>query len=66
MAEECVICFDEKEAGQQVRELLCGHQFHPQCIDDWLVRVPTCPICRKPAQGEPSGEPSQSAGTSGN
>ena len=27
-------------------EYLCGHEFHVDCIQTWLLRSPTCPNCR--------------------
>jgi hypothetical protein len=27
--------------------LSCGHMFHAECIEQWLHRVPTCPLCRQ-------------------
>jgi Ring finger domain len=41
----CSICTDDFERGQDVRVLPCGHQFHPACIDPWLLNVSgTCPL----------------------
>ncbi|KAE9961392.1 hypothetical protein BLS_002239 [Venturia inaequalis] len=43
----CSICTDDFEKGQDVRVLPCKHQFHPACIDPWLLNVSgTCPLCR--------------------
>lgn len=25
----------------------CGHAFHSCCMDQWLKRTPTCPLCRR-------------------
>jgi hypothetical protein len=41
----CSICTDDFERGQDVRVLPCHHQFHPTCIDPWLLNVSgTCPL----------------------
>jgi hypothetical protein len=41
----CSICTDDFERGQDVRVLPCNHQFHPACIDPWLLNVSgTCPL----------------------
>lgn len=41
----CPICTDDFVRGQDVRVLPCQHQFHPDCIDPWLVNVSgTCPL----------------------
>ncbi|KAJ5673767.1 hypothetical protein N7462_009206 [Penicillium macrosclerotiorum] len=43
----CPICTDDFIKGQDLRVLPCSHQFHPECIDPWLVNVSgTCPLCR--------------------
>ncbi|KAJ0250846.1 RING-H2 finger protein ATL14 [Hirschfeldia incana] len=44
---ECVVCIDGFRRGQWCRKLPgCGHVFHRKCVDFWLVKVGTCPICR--------------------
>lgn len=41
----CPICTDDFVKGQDMRVLPCNHQFHPECIDPWLVNVSgTCPL----------------------
>lgn len=41
----CSICTEDFERGQDVRVLPCKHQFHPACIDPWLLNVSgTCPL----------------------
>ncbi|RMJ21113.1 RING finger domain protein [Aspergillus sp. HF37] len=43
----CPICTDDFVKGQDIRVLPCNHQFHPDCVDPWLVNVSgTCPMCR--------------------
>lgn len=45
----CAICLEEYESGTSVvRELPCGHIFHPQCIDTSLTQSSClCPLCKK-------------------
>ncbi|XP_021906063.1 NEP1-interacting protein 2-like isoform X2 [Carica papaya] len=44
----CSICLQEVKDGEMGRKLpQCGHLFHITCIDEWLVRQGSCPMCRK-------------------
>ncbi|EXB50310.1 NEP1-interacting protein-like 1 [Morus notabilis] len=43
----CSICLQEVKREESVRRLPnCGHFFHLDCIDQWLMRQGSCPICR--------------------
>lgn len=42
---KCVVCLGDYEEGDQLRRLACGHQFHVECVDEWLKRHRTCPLC---------------------
>ncbi|KAG6005805.1 hypothetical protein E4U43_000540 [Claviceps pusilla] len=43
----CSICTEDFKVGEDVRVLPCNHQFHPHCVDPWLINVSgTCPLCR--------------------
>ena len=44
---ECVICFANIENVQDIRLLNCQHLFHDECIDKWLQKKPSCPVCKK-------------------
>lgn len=44
--DECSICTDEM-ANQRCK-LPCGHAFHALCVEKWLRRVHSCPLCRQP------------------
>eukprot|EP01016_Furgasonia_blochmanni_P033773 TRINITY_DN3564_c0_g1_i3.p1 TRINITY_DN3564_c0_g1~~TRINITY_DN3564_c0_g1_i3.p1 ORF type:complete len:394 (+),score=63.80 TRINITY_DN3564_c0_g1_i3:708-1889(+) len=44
--QKCIICLCDFEDGDTVRTLTCLHQFHPQCIDQWLEQKGQCPVCR--------------------
>ncbi|KAF3939830.1 hypothetical protein ABW19_dt0204427 [Dactylella cylindrospora] len=43
---ECVICFEEFEAGDVIARLECFCRYHKKCIQDWFGRKEnaTCPI----------------------
>ncbi|KAI3444419.1 hypothetical protein Pfo_001084 [Paulownia fortunei] len=43
----CSICLEEYHAKDTVKCLpQCGHYFHAECIDQWLQKNTTCPVCR--------------------
>lgn len=47
--EPCCICQEEYTAGDIMGLLDCGHEFHTNCIKQWLVLKNTCPICKMTA-----------------
>ncbi|KAH7155250.1 hypothetical protein B0J13DRAFT_437522 [Dactylonectria estremocensis] len=56
----CSICTEDFRMGEDVRVLPCQHQYHPACVDPWLINVSgTCPLCRfdlRPGKGAKSQE----------
>lgn len=44
---ECVICFDAIVNKSNCRMLSCFHIFHRDCIDNWLIKIASCPMCNK-------------------
>nr|DAD40698.1 TPA_asm: hypothetical protein HUJ06_015021 [Nelumbo nucifera] len=43
----CAICLEGIRPGEQCRVLPgCTHVFHVECVDPWLTRSLTCPVCR--------------------
>ncbi|KAL3738313.1 hypothetical protein ACJRO7_019787 [Eucalyptus globulus] len=43
----CAICLSEYQPKETLRTIpTCGHYFHVQCIDHWLGRNASCPMCR--------------------
>jgi len=49
--EECIICLDDVET--EWRQLECQHQYHKQCIEDWITIKATCPLCMKSINDSP-------------
>ncbi|CAH3110223.1 unnamed protein product [Pocillopora meandrina] len=45
-SEVCAVCLDEFQNNQLVRTLPCGHEFHCECVDRWLLAKRTCPLCK--------------------
>lgn len=47
----CSICLGEYQEKEVLRIMpKCGHNFHLSCIDVWLRKQSTCPVCRFPVQ----------------
>uniref|UniRef100_A0A1J3K2D5 RING-type E3 ubiquitin transferase n=1 Tax=Noccaea caerulescens TaxID=107243 RepID=A0A1J3K2D5_NOCCA len=44
--EPCCICQEEYTEGEDMGTLECGHDFHSQCIKEWLKQKNLCPICK--------------------
>lgn len=48
---QCVICLADYKEQELLRIMpKCGHTFHLGCIDLWLRKQSTCPVCRLPLQ----------------
>jgi hypothetical protein len=48
---QCAICLSGTQQSRNhprrfLKQLPCGHAFHPRCIDRWLNTRVTCPLCR--------------------
>ncbi|KAK9989065.1 hypothetical protein SO802_029304 [Lithocarpus litseifolius] len=43
----CSICLADYKDTDVLRFLpYCGHLFHVECVDSWLLLHATCPVCR--------------------
>ena len=40
----CSICLESLESDINVT--VCAHKFHTDCLNEWIARNPSCPICR--------------------
>lgn len=56
LEERCQVCLTDYQEGEIVRKLAsCGHLYHQDCIDTWLLKGKNnCPLCR--SKGVPSPE----------
>lgn len=44
----CAVCLTSYESGDKLRVLPCGHRFHCDCVDRWLLQQSnSCPLCSK-------------------
>ncbi|KAK7251684.1 hypothetical protein RIF29_35088 [Crotalaria pallida] len=44
---KCSICQDEYEANDELGKLNCGHNYHFQCIKQWVAHKNFCPVCKQ-------------------
>jgi E3 ubiquitin-protein ligase Arkadia len=47
--EPCCVCQEEYKSGDDLGKLECGHDFHTDCIKQWLMQKNLCPICKTTA-----------------
>ncbi|XP_024977479.1 E3 ubiquitin ligase BIG BROTHER-like isoform X4 [Cynara cardunculus var. scolymus] len=43
----CVVCQENFKFGKRLITLPCSHQYHSECIIDWLKIKKICPMCQK-------------------
>ena len=42
----CSVCLENYSIDEQKKILPCFHNFHENCIDQWLLQNGSCPICK--------------------
>ncbi|KAE9609358.1 putative transcription factor C2H2 family [Lupinus albus] len=45
-ADPCCVCQENYGDGDDTGRLDCGHDFHSNCIKQWLMHKNLCPICK--------------------
>ncbi|KAF8751374.1 hypothetical protein HU200_012045 [Digitaria exilis] len=54
----CSICLSEYRDGEMLRVMPeCRHRFHVACLDAWLRRSGSCPVCRSSPIPTPTATP---------
>jgi hypothetical protein len=43
--EDCFVCREEFIKGDKMKQLLCGHYFCEDCINNWFKNNKKCPVC---------------------
>lgn len=62
----CAICLTKIAEHDRIRRLpACKHEFHRPCIDQWLLRMASCPLCLAPVTGGSSLSSSQDSVATG-
>lgn len=47
LEDNCTVCLVEFVHSDVCRYTPCFHYFHINCLEQWLKKHETCPICRK-------------------
>ena len=47
LGEQCAVCRCEYDDDDIVRILPCRHAEHAECLDQWLLRNRSCPLCQR-------------------
>ncbi|GFP79638.1 probable E3 ubiquitin-protein ligase hip1 [Phtheirospermum japonicum] len=45
----CVVCQTDYGHEESIGVLDCGHEYHRECIKQWLVMKNSCPVCKSTA-----------------
>jgi len=44
--DSCCICMEKFKENEKIRFIKCNHIFHKFCLDEWLSKAKTCPLCK--------------------
>ena len=44
---ECNICYEKVDNKNIIILMNCGHHYCMNCINNWIITKPNCPMCRK-------------------
>lgn len=53
---DCTVCQEDYQKCDKLVSLPCGHNYHKDCVTEWLTRHDSCPVCRKSISGEQAPE----------
>lgn len=45
MENPCPICWSQLEVGQEYLKMKCKHHYHASCLEEWLKKKSSCPMC---------------------
>uniref|UniRef100_A0A5K3F3S8 RING-type domain-containing protein n=1 Tax=Mesocestoides corti TaxID=53468 RepID=A0A5K3F3S8_MESCO len=45
--DQCAICIELFKPNDLIRSLPCRHMYHRACIDPWLLKHRSCPLCKQ-------------------
>ena len=57
----CAVCYEDFHADEDIKLLPCRHSYHGACIDAWLNRSNTCPMCNRDVTTGTAGLPTVTA-----
>lgn len=43
----CAICLESFTINDMVSVMKCNHNFHAECLEEWLTKHRSCPLCRR-------------------
>lgn len=48
----CAVCLQEFLDSDKLKTLPCMHRYHANCVDKWLLKHNSCPVCKRPTGWE--------------